>query len=789
MKKWWTRVSTTRPWWVLGSSLVVLAALGWYASGLFQHLSADDSFAASGTAADLAQKRIEAEFGASPSSEILLFERVDDQLGDAKSPAFQQKVLDLLKPLRDDVESITTYTSQPNDAFISHDGAATYAVVVGKSDRAATYHTLQQFADHADQSQVKISVGGTAATIEQTTGEVSKDLVQAEMISLPILLVLLLVFFRSGVASLVPLGMSGVTIVGAFAIARFISSFISIDQYAVNVITILGLGLSIDYALLSINRFREELERHSSVSKAVGTIIATSGTTIVFSGITVIACLAALLFFPMEFLHSIAVGGSAAVVMAMLFTVVILPSLLQVMGKHINSWRIPFLQRPKRTQQSNFWTRVASFSTSRPCWVLGGSLAVVGVLLIPLTAFKLQSGMDYHWFAQGSSSQYVAKQLATVFPSASPSITVVTTYPATLSTADKTTYSCEITQTLQAISGVKRVMSATPLSDTLKCDTVRAVQSYAALSDQEKQFMQLQQLPAPDSQTVAQLAALEKTYTRDQALRFDVVVDGQTSPQAYSALADIRALTPGNNATLHVGGMTALLHDTDNAYARAIPWVVGVIALAMFVLLSWHLRSFVLPLQAIVINIVAIVVSLSLLVGIFELGWGSQLLGWGTTNGIIMTPIVLITTIAFGLAMDYSVFLYSRMHEEHEKTQKPVQAITHGMIKTGPIITAAALMMFVVVSAFAGSSVMIMQMIGVGLGIAVLVDAFFVRLFLVPSIMALMGKASWWSPLPRDILYVELNQENPMAKHKSWHGADIKRKRKAQQKAEKRKKA
>lgn len=731
-------------------SVIVLAGLGWYATGLFQSLGTEDSFGATGTEAAAAQAKIESVFGANPASEIVLFERKDASLGDARSPLYQQTVTELLAPLKDNIDSITTYASQPNDALISKDGTATYAIVIGKGTPKEIYQLLSDFQTQADQSRLTISIGGTSASLQQTTNEVAKGLEQAEFITMPILLVLLVLFFRSGVAALVPLGMSAVTIVGAFAIARFVGQFITIDSYAVNVITILGLGLSIDYALLSVNRFREELAAESSVKHAVATIIRTSGNTIFFSGITVIACLLALLLFPMEFLHSIAIGGSAAVIMAIAFTIIILPSILAVVGHHINSWHLPLPRHEAKKTTSGFWYHLARLTTNHPIVTLCGAVIVVGLTLLPLGSFTLASGMNYHWLARGGSAQHVASKIDTEFTVSSPSLTVLSIQPTTLSDDELLSRSCELTTQLQAVTGVKQVVSATPISDTVNCDTIRQIVTYTALSEQEKQYLALSGTPTPSAESVARLKSVQASHSRDNALRFDLILsDESASRAAYDTLERVRALTPHEGESRYIGGTTAVLYDTDAMYARTIPLAIGLIALAMIALLSFHLRSLILPLQAVIINTIAITMSLALLVGIFELGWGNTFTHWGTVEGIVMTPLLLIATMAFGLAMDYSVFLYSRMREVHETTADPKLAIQQGIIKTGPIITAAALMMFVVVSAFATSNVMIMQLIGIGLGIAVLVDAFFVRLFLVPSIMTLMGKASWWLPFTR----------------------------------------
>lgn len=723
MIRWWQQISTKRPWWVIGSSAVLMVGLGWYALGLFDSLSSGESFMATGTEAARTREVIAEKFGSSPNNEIILFERVDASLGDASSPAYQAEVSALLAPLEDQVESIATYATQPNSSFISIDKSATYAVIVGKGTQQEIYTTLQQFIDEADQSRLTLSLGGTSATLQQTSRQVGNDLAHTEAITLPILLVLLVVFFGSLAAALVPLGMSIVTIIGAFAIARFAASFIAIDSYAVNVVTILGIGLSIDYALLSVNRFREEIGR-GSVEKATRTIIDTSGRTIFFSGITVIACLLALLVFPLEFLHSVAIGGASAVAMAVIFTVVVLPSILQVTGKRINTWKLPFIH--KHAGASPFWTRAANLTTRRPVWTLLGGIIVLVIALVPLREFSLATTMDYRWVSRGSSSQYVSKVLSEQFTLSTPSFTVLQTFHPTLSTEEQIEQSCQLTEQLRAVRGVKTVVTPTPLSAELSCETQQQLVSYDMLPEPLKEIFEQQ--------------------TTTGATRFNIIVeDADDSAETSRILSDIRALTPETGELL-VGGSEAEALDTNRAYMDAIPLAATIIGISMFLLLSIQLSSLVIPLQAIVINLLSLALSFAGIVGIFQLGWIDRLTGWGTVDGIVMTPIVLIAAIAFGLAMDYSVFLYSRMREVYDITNQPVEAVRQGIIKTGPIITAAALMVFAVVIAFATSSVMIMQIIGVGLGIAVLVDAFFVRLILVPSLMTLMGSASWYAP-------------------------------------------
>lgn len=724
MTRWWQQVTVTYYRWILAGSLLLLVGVGWYAAGLFGSLTTEEGMFTQDTPASIVQDKIDNKFGVSLASQVVLFERKDATLGEAFSAAYQQEVARILQPLRESAESVHTYADQPSEAFISRDKMATYATVTIKGTNRETYDRLQNFADHADQSKLTLSIGGPAASMIETSSSAEQQLVRTEMMSLPILLVLLLFFFRSIVAALVPIVMSLVTIIGAFAITRFIAQFVAIDSYAVNVVTVLGLGLSIDYALLSVNRFREELKK-SNAEKATRVIIATSGRTILFSGITVIACMMALLVFPVEMLHSIAIGGASAVGMAVLFTVFILPALLRLIGTRIDRWRLPWIASLHAPSRVSLWQRIVDAVMKRPLMYLALGIILVVVSSWPLIQMKT-GNMDEAWLARDSSSRHVASALADDFIVPSPNATAIIELPKGLSARERIDVSCDMTKKMQDVAGVKRVVSATPVSDTVSCDALQ--QSYEA------------QLLPPQVQQLIQ------TMMRDDALKFDVLFEGENNTtEARDTLAALRRLAP-MKGEYHIGGSQAAIDDMNKLYGDAMLPAALIVVMSMIILLALSLRSIVIPIQAIIINSISLGVSLAVIVGVFQLGWLHTLTGWSQTGAIALAAPVLVIAIAFGLAMDYSVFLYSRMREVYDATGDPKEAIRQGVVKTGPIITAAALALFVVVAAFAGSSVMFMQIVGVGLATAVLVDAFFVRLILVPSVMALMGRASWYSP-------------------------------------------
>lgn len=724
MTKWWQKISTKYPWQVLILATIVFVGLGWYASGLFGNLSSSSAGIMKDTQASIAQKKLEKNFGVSPSSQVILFERKDAGLGEAISEAYQAEVTRILVPLKSKVISITTYASTGSDTFISRDKTATYAAIATSGSSADVYEMLSDFASKADQSKLKISVGGEAASMQQTVKVAESELIRTELFTLPILLILLVIFFRSVVAALVPIGISVLTIIGAFAITNFVSNFLTIDSYAVNVITILGVGLSIDYALLSVMRFREELTK-GGTEHAVRTIIKTSGHTIIFSGVTVIACLLSLLVFPIEMMRNIAIGGASAVATGILVTIIVLPSVLQIIGKNIDKLHVPFWRESHVKPGKTFWAKIAGITTSHPIWTLVVGIVVVIVALLPLINF-LPGPMDSKWLARDSSSHYVSQYMDEYFDIPSSAMNMLVTLPKKATLSERLDISCDVTEKLSKISGVKTVISATPVSNSLSCDQI-------------KYLVNTNMLPV-------QLRALMNSDMRDNALKFDVIIKDEIgSKVASQTLEDARAIKP-ETGELFVGGTLATYEDNNKLYFEAIPWSATIIVICMLVLLSVSLRSIILPVQAVVINSIALAISIAVIVGIFQLGWFSDITDWQTVSGITLAAMVLVISIAFGLAMDYSVFLYSRMREVQKLTEDPKHAIQQGVIKTGPIITAAALALFVVVAAFSASSILFMQIIGIGLAVAVLVDAFFVRLILVPSIMALMGKISWYSP-------------------------------------------
>jgi len=706
---------TKYPKQILTIGIILLVIAGAFGIGLFNDLKSNDSgFFAEGTPSQQATDKIEREFGVSSMSAVVLFEAKDDGLT-IKDPAFIQEFNRLMKPFKN--EEVADFYSTGSEKFVSKDKTATYSLIsFEKGTDKENYNRLLEAFDDTDSEVLKVSLGGSLVANEQTQEQSKIDLTRAELISLPILAVLLLLFFRSPIATIIPLFMSVLTIAGALAVARLVNNFLIIDTYTINVITLLSVGLSVDYSLLIINRFREEL-RKNNVEEAVKITVSTAGRTILFSGLTVAICLLSLLIFPVEFMRSVSIGGASAVIVAMLISKLLIPPSLCLIGHKINLKKT----NKKPAKETTVWHRVVTAVTRRPIASIVAGLILIGAFVWPVSQFET---INFNWraLADNRSASYVGEKIESDFDAKADSLTVLVHFKETPTVQQL----CETSETITKLDNVKEVAGAYAPLKQVNCQQMAMME-------------QMQMLPPA-------LIKTSESFHKNNLARINITLDSKdNSPETKVLINELRDMKLGDQP-VEVTGMATLTHDTQDVYAQKWPYVVIIIALAMVLLLGSLLGSIVLPLQAIVVNSLALLISLGVLVMLFQFGWLTNIFHHTPMLGLEPSIPILICVIAFGLSMDYSVFLYSRMHEVYEKTKDPNKAIVDGVVKTGPIITAAALVLFVVVASFATSHISVIQQIGIGLSVAVLIDAFFVRMILVPAIMKLFGKVSWYSP-------------------------------------------
>ena len=562
-------------------------------------------------------------------------------------------------------------------------------------------------------SGVTARIGGTVPMEVAINSEVTADIAKAEGFSMPVLLILLLVIFGSLAAASLPVAIGGVAILGSFTVLRLLTMATTVSIYSVNITTILGLGLAIDYGLFMVTRFREELHRQPTVEQAVARTVATAGRTVAVSGVTVAVALTSLMLFPEDFLRSMGYGGVATVAVDMLAALTVLPALLAVLGYRVNALRIRrSVHRPARDETSGTWYRLAHSVMRRP--VVYATVIVIGLLALGAPFLRISwGGTDARTLPAASTVRQVSQTLASDFP-------VNSTAP------------IEALVTLPRTSGAATALDA-----------------------------YLHRIEAIPGVTGAQVTGAKGAGATggdvppgESAVRVDI---GYTPATVLSAarhiVTQIRDTPPPSGATVLVGGTTAGLVDELASLGATLPWMALLVGVSTFVLLFLAFGSVVLPVKAIVMNVLSLSATFGVVVWIFQWGHLSGLLRFTPTGSIDPTMPILMLAIIFGLSMDYEVFLLSRIRERYDQTGDNTASVAAGVQRTGGLITSLALLLIIVVGAFSASGITFIKLMGVGMIVALLVDATVVRVLLVPATMRLLGRANWWAPRPLRPLY------------------------------------
>ncbi len=556
-----------------------------------------------------------------------------------------------------------------------------------------------------------VGVGGPAATFDQLNDIIEEDLVKAELIAFPLTLLLLLIIFGSVVSAVLPLAIGGLAIVGTFLFLETLGQFTQVSIFALNFTTAMGLGLAVDYSLLIVSRFREELDAGFEPLVAVERTVRTAGRTVIFSGGTVASSLLALLVFKQAFLRSFAYAGIAVVGIAVIGAVIVLPALLAVLGRRVNKWQVR-KHRPDASS-SGMWHRVAVTVMRRPLPI--ATIAILFLVFLGAPFVNIQLGFPDERVLSEGSTREVGDLIRANFDSAEASaVTAVATdigpLGGHLDAVDA--WASELSR----INGVARVDAVTG------------------------SYVVGQRLPFPADQPLYQrFAGPDATYV-------NIVPDvDPLSAEGETLVADVRALDAPFEGVV-VGGIGAEFVDGKAGLYDRLPLALVIIAGITFVVLFLSFGSVLMPIKAIVLNLLSLSATFGAMVWIFQEGNLSELLGFTATGTLVLTMPVLMFCVAFGLSMDYEVFLLSRVKEEWDRTGDNEQSVAVGLEHTGRIVTAAAILISVVFIAFSTGRVSFMKMFGIGLTLAVLVDAFVVRSTLVPAFMKLAGKWNWWAP-------------------------------------------
>jgi len=641
----------------------------------------------------LVQEILESDFGVDPAELIVLVDlpgQADSMT--ASGPEFFPLVQDLTDEIADieGVESAVNYYMLGSPPQLkSEDGKLVY-LLVDLDNSANQAPIVKQIVDDytGDYRGAEVHVSGFGAVTKAINEQIESDIIRAEIVAVPIVIILLLFVFGSLVAAGLPLFVGGLAIVGSFFVIWVASQFTDVSIFSLNLITGLGLGLGIDYSLLVVNRFREERAAGNDVQTAVINTVASAGKTVVFSGLTVALVLVSMAFFPQYFLQSFALAGVSVVTLAVIGAAIAVPAQLNLLGDRVNKLRV--IKRDLTPKDTGTWEKIARFTMRRP-------LPILFVTVIALASlFSL-------------SSQVVFGQVDDrVLPKDNPAH-----------------------------------VASDLLRERFEGRESSPIEILVQGSDSEIQ----QYINDVKEQENIVRVAIVPTEENTDWVRINAIADIETrSPEGLDLIVSLRSIETELDEVL-IGGGAAFYTDSQQGIEGALPIAAIWVFITTFIILFLFTGSVLIPLKAIVLNVLSLGATLGLVSWIFQNGELQWLLGEYSVTGTIDTSsVVMIALVAFGLSMDYELFLLSRIKEQHDAGYNTVNSVALGLQRSGRIITAAALILAVTFGAFASSGVSIMKMLGLGIAFAILLDATVVRGLLVPAIMRLMGSANWWAP-------------------------------------------
>lgn len=589
-----------------------------------------------------------------------------------------------------EIASVTSYFETRNPQLINAEGTHAFAAVALAGDGEQTLKDFRAVEDSLREQQlpdgVSVQVAGATAVADALDDGMSSDIARAEVVALPLVGILLLFVFGSVVAAIMPLIVGILSILGSLGVLSGLAGVAQVNVFAQSVVTLLGLGLAIDYGLFMVSRFREELDKGRPVPDAVAATTATAGQTVVFSAGMVAVALSGLMVFPQAFLKSVAYGAISAVGLAALLSVTVLPSIFGMIGHNIDRWSVRRTARRGRRLEDSFWWRLPAWAMrhakSVTLVVTGGLIA----LAIPLVGVTF-GGINETYLPPNNETRTAQAEFDEQFPQ-------FRTEP------------------------VKLVVTG--------ADNQQLVDIYQQANAVENLTGRFSASPMENGTTVLSAGITDRSHN-------DQVVD------------DLRAIDTPEDVETYVAGTPAMEIESIEALFERLPWMALYIFVATFILMALVFGSVVLPAKAIIMTLLGLGSTLGILTAMFVQGMGSGLLNF--TAGPLMSPVlVLIIAIVYGLSTDYEVFLVSRMVEARHRGETTDRAIKFGTAHTGSIITAAALIMIVVAGAFGFSDIVMMKYIAFGMIASLLLDATVIRMLLVPAVMHLLGKDNWWAP-------------------------------------------
>ncbi|ONI82164.1 MMPL domain-containing protein [Saccharothrix sp. ALI-22-I] len=671
----WGSLAYRRRWVVLIATVALAVVGGIWGLGVFDRLS-QGGYEAPTSEAARANEVAQDAFGRQGGDVLVVY--------NTSEPTELQKITDQLAGLPTDAVLKVT---PPIPA--AEGGKSLVVITLRSGDSNTQIKQYEQFIDQLPVDGLESQVGGLVPTQKAISDMSASDLTKAEAVSLPIVLILLIVIFGGLVAASLPVIVGGLAIMGSLGVLHAVSLVADVNSFAVNVASLLGLGMAIDYGLFMVGRFREELAAGRNTPDAVRRTVMSAGRTVVFSATMLVIALAGLLLFPQGFLKSLSYGGMSAVAIAAVVSLTLLPALLAILGHRVDKLAMPW--RKKKALSEDGWRRLACRVMKRPV-----------LIALPIVLLLLALGSPFLGVKFGEVTEKV-------LPEGNPARVAAETINSDFAALSN--------------SGLKIVVTGNPSQADVQ-EFIGEVSAVPGVGD-------------------AQLGAepANGVWLINAGLDQDPLSD-----ESKQALRDVRALAgPGDDVL--VGGSTAMVSDSLDAIGEMLPWMILLLVGATFVLMFLAFGSVLLPIKAVVMSALSLSATFGVLVWVFQDGHGASLLGV-TPAPLESGIVVLMAAVVFGLSTDYEVFLLSRMVEARGRGASTEEAVSAGLAKTGRVITAAALLLIVVTGAFAFSQITMMRFVGVGMILALALDATVVRMLLVPAVMRMLGDAAWWAPGP-----------------------------------------
>ena len=667
------------PFVLIGLILVLFGVFGTQLENRMSQEGWEDPNAASTRAAEIENE----VFGRDKSGDVIVMVN-NPQENLEEGRAYVDK---LKSSYPEQIAQVNSYFDTQNPNLLNEAGDTAFIAIGLAGDEEQTLKDFRIIQDALTDTSLDVEVAGATAVADALDAGMAADISRAERAALPLVGLLLLVVFGSVVAAFMPLIVGGLSILGSIGILAILAGFLQVNVFAQAVVTLLGLGLAIDYGLFMVSRFREELDKGRNVKDAVAITTATAGQTVVFSAAMVAVAISGLFIFPQAFLKSVAYGSISAVGLAALLSVTLLPALFGMLGHNIDKWSIRRTKRTARRIEDTWWYRL-------PKWAMKHAkvmtLAICG-LLIALTLPILNisfGGINESYLPPTQETRVAQDKFNEEFPS-------------------------------------------------FRTEPVKLVVENASNEQLVDVIMQVRELDGLTSPMAPSSATVDGTT---------VLSAGIEDRDDYADIVhELENLNAPEGVNLYVGGTPAMEVESLDALFDKLPWMVIYILVATFILMALVFGSVVLPMKAILMTVLTLGATLGILTAMFVSGVGSSLLSF--SPGPLMSPIlVLIIAIIYGLSTDYEVFLVSRMVEARKQGATTDEAINSGTAHTGGIITAAALIMIVVAAAFGFSDIVMMKYIAFGMIFALFIDATIVRMLLVPAVMHLLREDNWWAP-------------------------------------------